>query len=333
MNAKKCRPLLTIAIPTYNRAKILDICLQKVLEQIFEFTEQIELVVSDNSSSDNTTDIVEKYINKFDSFIFNKQPFNTGYFGNFRKCRELSNGKYLWLLSDNDHIFPGVIRKIIEHIMKAKDIGALYLHNVIRTNNGIFEIKRTQMKQIRVCHRYFRMMLISSVIFLNEKSDDEYIHKQFTGNTLLGFLYFCSAMRIRENIDIIIGKIYQGCPTGVYFDVFDSWTNDIMACVAYMEKCNLFDHKLKEYFVSGFLNRILFHHVSDYCKKAKLHGYNTEKIIHIRDKLDRYYISYSYYRKFIRPLFNQNEIISEYLKFRRRVENIAYKVCTLRKIC
>ena len=49
------QPLLSICIPTYNRAKILD----RALENI-----ERELVIFNNCSKDDTQEIVYKYINK-----------------------------------------------------------------------------------------------------------------------------------------------------------------------------------------------------------------------------------------------------------------------------
>lgn len=56
-------PLLSICIPTYNRAEILDKSLQSLVKQdVFLQTNDVEIVVSDNSSTDNTQEIAKKYV-------------------------------------------------------------------------------------------------------------------------------------------------------------------------------------------------------------------------------------------------------------------------------
>lgn len=60
------QPLLTLCIPTFNRAPFLDILLSKIEKQTGEFVNIrfLELIVSDNCSNDNTSQIVHKYLNK-----------------------------------------------------------------------------------------------------------------------------------------------------------------------------------------------------------------------------------------------------------------------------
>ena len=65
------KPILSICIPTYNRASCLDKCLEAIVAQ--EEFNRIEVVVSDNCSSDNTPNIVEKY---------SRQYPNIGYYRN-----------------------------------------------------------------------------------------------------------------------------------------------------------------------------------------------------------------------------------------------------------
>ena len=50
---------LTVAIPTYNRSFFLDNNLKQLLK---EYDNNFELIIQDNASTDNTQEIVEKYI-------------------------------------------------------------------------------------------------------------------------------------------------------------------------------------------------------------------------------------------------------------------------------
>jgi len=54
---------LTIAIPTYNRADSLDRNLSILMPQVKRFRKSVEVIVSDNFSTDHTQEIPEKYIN------------------------------------------------------------------------------------------------------------------------------------------------------------------------------------------------------------------------------------------------------------------------------
>jgi len=52
------KPLVSIIIPTYNRANYLEKAIESVLKQTYE---NIEIIVSDNASTDNTMEVMQKY--------------------------------------------------------------------------------------------------------------------------------------------------------------------------------------------------------------------------------------------------------------------------------
>ena len=63
--------LLTIAIPTYNGAKTIANMLEILLPQC---DERVEVLISDNASTDNTKLIIDKYIEKWKHPIILKEP-------------------------------------------------------------------------------------------------------------------------------------------------------------------------------------------------------------------------------------------------------------------
>ena len=64
LNVNGYKKLLSIAIPTYNRAHYLDLCLSQICKQLPGNEQDIELIVSDNASPDNTEEVVKKYIDR-----------------------------------------------------------------------------------------------------------------------------------------------------------------------------------------------------------------------------------------------------------------------------
>lgn len=58
-------PLVSIIIPTYNSAKTLEICLQAIKAQSYQ---NIEIIVVDNNSLDETKEIAQKYADKVINF-------------------------------------------------------------------------------------------------------------------------------------------------------------------------------------------------------------------------------------------------------------------------
>ena len=96
------KPILSICIPTKNRANYLDITLFKLTqESIFQNTNDIEIIISDNASIDNTAFICKKYKNKYpDKIKYYKQNKDIGD-KNFIEVLKLATGSYAKLNNDN----------------------------------------------------------------------------------------------------------------------------------------------------------------------------------------------------------------------------------------
>ena len=115
----KNMPNLTICIPTYNRAKFLCDTLESIITQI---TDDIEIVVTDNASNDNTTEIVKNYQGKCSNIIYYRHEKNVGADLNYLKTVELANGKYCWLFGSDDIMKPGAIDLILNEIKSNYDV-------------------------------------------------------------------------------------------------------------------------------------------------------------------------------------------------------------------
>lgn len=61
---KNKQPLLSICIPTYNRSTYLEEALCNIINDT-SFSDDIEIIISDNASTDNTQEIVSKYIKHY----------------------------------------------------------------------------------------------------------------------------------------------------------------------------------------------------------------------------------------------------------------------------
>jgi len=92
-------PILTIAIPTYNRVVKLQAQLERLLPQL---TTEVRLSVYDNASPDNTQDLVTKYIPH--GISYSRAMTNRGAGLNFFRCFEECQTEWLWILSDDDPI-------------------------------------------------------------------------------------------------------------------------------------------------------------------------------------------------------------------------------------
>jgi glycosyltransferase involved in cell wall biosynthesis len=124
------QPLLSICIPTYNRANILELTLKNICEDKDFDPELIEVVVLDNCSTDNTNEIVNKFY--FVKYFKNTSTIPAGI--NVIKSLEYGNGKYLKLYNDTVIIKSGTISFIIEKIKK----NALNENLLFYNNNHLY---------------------------------------------------------------------------------------------------------------------------------------------------------------------------------------------------
>jgi len=111
------RPLLTIAVPTYRRCDLLFELLTVLAPQL-EGRHEVELLISDNASPDDTPQMVQQFIEAGLSVSYRRHAENIGPDANFVSCFNWARGKYFWLFGDDDIIVPGAVNEILDHISR-----------------------------------------------------------------------------------------------------------------------------------------------------------------------------------------------------------------------
>ncbi|MBD2774457.1 glycosyltransferase family 2 protein [Iningainema tapete] len=102
------QPLVSVIIPTYNRVEYLKEALNSAVKQTYQ---NIEIIVSDNCSTDNTQAVVESFP---DSRIrYWRQPTNLGMFANQMYAFKAGRGKYVASLHDDDMWKEDFLEKLV----------------------------------------------------------------------------------------------------------------------------------------------------------------------------------------------------------------------------
>lgn len=112
-------PLLSFAIPTYNRARCLERLLV-LLKRELEGETRVEVLVSDNASSDGTHTVVEACQSADFPIRYLKNTANQGADRNILQCIEAARGKYVWVFSDDDVVVPGTLRRVLTALAQEK---------------------------------------------------------------------------------------------------------------------------------------------------------------------------------------------------------------------
>ena len=114
------QPLLSICIPTYNRAQYLDNTINSIVTDSLFSSGEVELVVSDNCSTDDTKTVVEKYQNRYNNIIYNRNEENI-VDANFVKVLSLGRGIFLKLYNDTALFYEGTLSFLLQTVKKNLD--------------------------------------------------------------------------------------------------------------------------------------------------------------------------------------------------------------------
>jgi len=113
------KALASVVIPSYNASRFIDQTVNSVLAQTYP---NIEIVIVDDGSSDNTEEIVRKFGKRV---VFHKQA-NTGVSGARNKGFELSSGEYVCFLDADDWLFPNTIAEKVQLMESNPSLGIVY---------------------------------------------------------------------------------------------------------------------------------------------------------------------------------------------------------------
>ncbi len=127
------QPLLTIAVPTFNRSVFLDLCLKRISDELDSLSvEQRKLVkvyVSNNASTDSTTEAISRHqLMEAGEFEAVHNAENIGAELNVAQCYTSATTPYIWVFGDDDVILSGGLRKVLD-VLLGQNIDALYVNN------------------------------------------------------------------------------------------------------------------------------------------------------------------------------------------------------------
>ena len=120
-------PILTIAVPTYNGSKTIEDMLDILLPQV---DERIEVLISDNCSTDSIPQIIKKYKESYPQIRYIRNKTNIGPDANFLNALNMAQGKYVLLLSDDDILIEKSLVNILDFLENNQDLTLVYLHTV-----------------------------------------------------------------------------------------------------------------------------------------------------------------------------------------------------------
>lgn len=113
--------LLTVAVPTYNRVKYLSELLPILIaecQKAYELGFAVELLVSDNASTDGTERLARQRLSEYQFSRYYRNESNIGGDRNFIECIGRATGTYVWLFGDDEILADGAILKLCRLLTK-----------------------------------------------------------------------------------------------------------------------------------------------------------------------------------------------------------------------
>lgn len=110
---------LSICIATYNRGRFIGETLESILSQMEPL---VEVLVVDGASPDNTSEVMRQYILRHPNLRYYRESQNSGIDGDYDKAVAYAKGEFCWLMSDDDCLKPGAIRRVLSALDEVSDL-------------------------------------------------------------------------------------------------------------------------------------------------------------------------------------------------------------------
>lgn len=110
---------LSICIPLYNFGAFIGATLDSIIAQA---TDDVEIVIVDGASTDNTTEVVQRYQKLFPRLHYYRLNKKGGIDRDMAKTVEFATGWYCWLFSGDDIMLPGALARVLARVSSGVDL-------------------------------------------------------------------------------------------------------------------------------------------------------------------------------------------------------------------
>ena len=154
--------LVSILIPTYNRELFIGEAIESAINQKYK---NLEIIIVDNCSKDNTNEIINNYLKLDNRIIYYKNNENIGPVLNWNKCIDLASGEYVKILWSDDLIDDNFIFDTIS-VFSDKTAFVLTGYNILDSiSNKILYNSKFQYKNYSTVEYIKDILLFNSCDF------------------------------------------------------------------------------------------------------------------------------------------------------------------------
>ena len=120
-------PLVSVGIPVFNGEAYLEDAIRSVLGQSLD---DLELIISDNASTDRTSEICRDFASSDPRVVYRRNPRNLGAAPNYNAVYEMARGRYFKWLAHDDRLLPGYLAATSRALEEQPD--AVLCNTVVR---------------------------------------------------------------------------------------------------------------------------------------------------------------------------------------------------------
>lgn len=270
-------PLLSICIPTCNRAGFLQVMLQALLPQVRQCSDEVEVWVLDNASTDQTDQVLADSAD-LGPFRIHRQAQNSGPTRNIvRGPATLARGRYVWVLGDHNLLRPGALGRVIECLKSHPEHQLFYVNFRAAAypsqwpvaarggHEGSFQYLGNPEVTDGVVPRWYQLLRPYSAL-----CTQNYVHivstqiwRDFWKDGVQGNDYSSAETTYPHTLTIVHGWLHKPAvvvadPVLTIFNGAQSWSNPVTRVQVYFTGLPLLLHHLKQYGVPGDLLRELW---------------------------------------------------------------------------
>lgn len=137
--------MVSVCIPMYNAQDFIEECLYSVIAQTYK---DIEIVVIDNCSTDNSLEIVKKVSDDRIRIIQNDE--NIGLVGNWNACLKHATGEFVNILCADDVWEKNNLEEKVKIMEQYSNVGAVFSASKVIDENGKVRLKRRPLKRSKL---------------------------------------------------------------------------------------------------------------------------------------------------------------------------------------
>lgn len=140
------KKILTIIIPTYNRGEVISYTLSLLHDQVVRNSEDVELIVCNNASTDSTAEVLCSLLETEQWFrcVNYSEHVNIDY--SILRSIENANGKFFWLFGDDDIPSPAIVETLLNSLKKYPQIGLLTFNSLTGVSDYSLQLRNLNVK-------------------------------------------------------------------------------------------------------------------------------------------------------------------------------------------